>query len=175
MEMVFVKILTTVSDNDQTTRLADQWFMEHQTAVLHNDWLTAYTRLNAVFLLRKTNGDLCDRFLLPVFNEFGDRIPHGASPRYFQREQKQIVTALSHELRFFRNKIMQSEQFPLNKVELFDRYYDLKDLLDHHDARKRGFLYPLLDQWLDPPQRHILLEPLNAGLEKLNRELHELF
>jgi len=173
--MPIIKNLTAFSDYDQIIKQADQWFLDHQTAILRNDWLIAYARLNAVFLIRKVNSQNCDRFLLPLFSEFEDRIPRGASPRYFQREQKQINTALAHELRFFRNKIMQPDQFALDKVTLFDRYYDLKDLMDHHDARKRGFLYPLLDQWLDSPRRHLLLQELNASLSQLEGELNELF
>ena len=57
----------------------------------------------------------------------------------------------------------------LDIVNIFEDYAWLKDLLDHHDAREKAFLFPILDEKLPVVPKRELLKEISKRLGQLAR------
>ena len=58
----------------------------------------------------------------------------------------------------------------LEIVSLFEEYAWLKDLLDHHDAREKAFLFAILDKKLQGSEKLELISTISKQLSSLARD-----
>ena len=138
-------ILSPTSFSDLTNNLeyCDALFILHQQQLMHKNMEQALHLFEQLLQIRSVHLDIMEKLLVPAFIEISDPIPEGAKPLYFEREKKQILKFLKKYVRKVANVVLHSE--PLDIVVLFEHYVWLKDLLDHHDAREKAFLFPALD------------------------------
>ena len=87
---------------------------------------------------------------------------------YFIREKKLILKNLDKYIRKLGNILLHSEE--LDIVSLFEEYAWLKDLLDHHDAREKAFLFPILDARMPDSSRQEALQNISTQFKQLRKE-----
>lgn len=158
--------------------LLEDLLLAHQTALLDRNlpaaahWLQQFDSQ-----LRQHIADE-EAWILPVYAEHIDP-PEGAKLIFFQSEHEKLLKSLD-ELHA-RLMAIEPAGTPLQFgdilappapsqisareiIALLDRESSFKDLLQHHDARERTFLYPLLAAHLpDTAQREILERVVLGG------------
>jgi len=152
------------SDLKKNLEYCDSLFLDHQLLLMHRDTEQAFEIFEQLLAIRKVHLSVMEQSLLPAFVEVKETIPDGAKPLYFEREKKQILKFLEIHARKLGNTVLQSEK--LDIVALFEDYAWLKDLLDHHDAREKAFLFPALDA-LNETKRTEILEDVSSQLVSL--------
>jgi len=152
------------SDLKKNLEYCDSRFLEHQLLLMHRKIDPAFAIFEQLVQIRKVHLSLMEQCLLPAFIKTKDKIPQGAKPLYFEREKKQILKYLNSYVRKLANTLLHSAK--LDIVGLFEDYAWLKDLLDHHDAREKAFLFPTLDA-LNEKRRAEILEDVSVHLAML--------
>ncbi len=145
----------------------DRLLVEHQLAFMEKRWEDGITAYEQVYELRRYHLTFMEQRLLPLFESFYPQPPHGARSIYFIREKKQIVKTMARYVRLFSRMYLAERMAALDLPRLFDEYMYLKDLLDHHDAREKGFIFKLLDAQLPAFDRKNLLSAYREGLIKM--------
>jgi len=147
--------------------LCDKLFLQHQVQLLHKKNEQAFAIFEKLTLIRKVHLTVMEDCLLPVFKKTLQQIPDGAKPLYFEREKKQILKYLNKYIRKLGSIILNSEE--LDIVTLFEEYAWFKDLMDHHDAREKAFLFPILDEKLQKSEKIELLNIISGQFAVLER------
>ena len=142
----------------------DEWLTEHQLAFMEERWEAGMVCYEKVYELRRYHLRFMAESLLPLFRQHYPQPPSGARPLYFEREKKLILKTMRPYAYLFPRLYLAGRMETLNLARLFDEYMYLKDLLDHHDAREKGFLFRLLDEGLSGERRSALLERYRRGL-----------
>ncbi|MGD9900557.1 MAG: hypothetical protein AB7T22_15635 [Calditrichaceae bacterium] len=145
---------------DLLHRYTDQLFIGHQIHLMKKEWEDAFGKFEKVFEFRNQNISDEEELLIPLYESTLKTIPEGGAVQFFIREHKLIRKNLSKYLSLLGKKALNPESINLDLVRLFDEYYDLKDLFDHHDARERGFLFPALDENVSAEERGKLLKTI---------------
>ena len=145
----------------------DELFLQHQIHLMHQDLEQAVTIFEYLVKVRTRHLHIMEELLLPAFEEIVENIPQGAKPLYFIREKKLILKNLEKYIRKLGNILLHSEE--LDIVNIFEDYAWLKDLLDHHDAREKAFLFPILDEKLPVVPKRELLKEISKRLGQLAR------
>lgn len=145
----------------------DDLLIEHQLAFMEKDWKKGIGLFEQVYELRRYHLNFMEDKLLMLFRAYYPRPPHGARPLYFIREKKLILKKTSAYVHLFGKLFLAGRMGQLQLPRLFDEYVYLKDLLDHHDAREKGFLFTLLDSAMAAKERLVLLHDYRVGLEPL--------
>ncbi len=162
----------TFCDLDTQRAHADALFLSHQIALLHRQWEAAMAALEKVVVLRRHNIMATETYLLPLYMESKVEKPSGGDVEYFKREHRLIEKRLNGYIRLMGRKTLHPDRIQLDMVRLFDEYRSLKDLFDHHDARKRHIMYPFLDTNVDNRNQAAILQQI--VLEQAKR-LEEVF
>jgi hypothetical protein len=149
------------SDIDRLHRFADHLFIEHQAACMEHNWDIALRKLELMYELRIQNIKVENEFLLPLYKSEISEIPKGGALKYFEREHKLIAKYLKSIIHNISDIVLHELSDKINLVKLFENYKDVKDLLDHHDAREREFLFKLLDENIDIQTKSSILEKIN--------------
>jgi len=144
------------SDLKYNLEVCDDLFLQHQLQLMHKNVEQAFGLFEKIVLIRGLHLEIMEDLLLPEFIKISDQIPAGARPLFFVREKKQILKYFNKYIRDLGSILLHSAE--LNIVHLFEEYTWLKDLLDHHDAREKAFLFPTLDARLEPSLKHQLLQ-----------------
>ena len=153
------------SDLKHNLEVCDNLFLQHQLQLMHKNAEQALVLFEKIVLIRGLHLEIMEDLLLPEFIKISDQIPAGARPLYFEREKKQILKFLDKYVRNLGSIVLHSTE--LNIVLLFEEYAWLKDLLDHHDAREKAFLFPILDTRLEPSLKKQLLQNVAKKLSPL--------
>ncbi|MGD9489739.1 MAG: hypothetical protein AB7W47_17085 [Calditrichaceae bacterium] len=148
----------TFKEIDFLHRYTDRLFLEHQIHLMKNEWEAALGKFEKFYEFRNQNISDEEELLIPLYESILKKIPEGGAVQFFIREHKLIRKNLLKYLRLLGKKALNPEALNLDLVRLFDEYYDLKDLFDHHDARERGFLFPALDEHVVAEERGRLLK-----------------
>ena len=156
----------SLSDLSKNLEYCDSLFLEHQLLLMHRKTDAAFATFEQLVQIRKVHLSIMEQCLLPAFVKATKKIPEGAKPLYFEREKKQILKYLNKYVRKLGNILLNSEK--LDIVTLFEDYAWLKDLLDHHDAREKAFLFPALDA-LSEGTRTEIRQDVSAHLAPLER------
>jgi len=146
----------------------DELLVEHQLAFMEKDWEKGIERFEQVYELRRHHLKFMESRLLPLFELYHPKPPEGARPLYFLREKKQILKTMDGYVHLFGRLFLAGKIETIDLVRLFDEYMYLKDLLDHHDAREKGFLFKLLDKNLSIPERKVLLDDYCKELSRFD-------
>lgn len=137
---------TSFSELALIPRLCDQLFVRHQISLMRSERDGAYDAFHQMYRLRSALIAAEEDLLLPAYGKFVTDPQPGAALRYFKREHKLILRQLNAFMKRLMNLALQEADILPRRVSLFEEYHDFKDLLDHHDARDRVFLYPALDR-----------------------------
>jgi hypothetical protein len=78
---------------------------------------------------------------------------------------------LNQMIRQISRKVQNPDQENFSLVRLFEDYHRFKDLLDHHDARERAFLYKYLDEESDKFNSMEILRTIEERQSKMLQEL----
>ncbi len=144
----------------------DGWLREHQLAFMERRWREGILLYEKVYELRRYHLDFMESELLPRFEDRYPKPPHGARPGYFRREKKLIIKTMRPYAHLFGRLYLREAMEELSLPRLFDEYMYLKDLLDHHDAREKGFLFRMLDEALSRETVGTLLINYARGVEQ---------
>ena len=144
---------TDFSDLDQFHQYMDAIFVSHQIAIMEGKSQEALTILT--MLQKRMSRHIRDEeaLLLPPYQLAIKPEPQGGAVAFFQKEHLQILGFL-HSL----IGSQPSGQAHISFVRYFDQCIIYKDLLDHHQARERHFLYRLLDGVLQRKEKKRILE-----------------
>ena len=131
-------------------------FLQHQILLMQKQtWqaLNLLEELRGTMLRHMTDEEI---FLLPIYSERVVPMPAGGAPEFYLNEH----VLIKRKLDLFCMELKKWPGQPLpgpDLVRLFDQHIHFKDLLDHHDARERIFLYRILDEKLSQPEREEIL------------------
>ncbi len=145
----------------------DRLLIEHQISLMHNNVEKALLQFEQLYEIRTTHLKIMEEKLLPLYETVLDEFPKGGKPLYFIREKKLILKDLNRFIRLQGRMLLNPDSVKIDLVELFEEYAWFKDLLDHHDAREKVFLFPVLDRNLDEKNKTILLDELGNMYWKL--------
>ncbi|KAA3617545.1 MAG: hypothetical protein D8M58_01715 [Calditrichaeota bacterium] len=143
-------------------------FIDHQIFLLKKDYEQALLIFERLYDIRTIHLKIMEEKLLPLYESALNEFPKGGKPLYFIREKKLILKDLNKQMRFLGQFVLHPEKVELNLVKLFEEYAWLKDLLDHHDAREKAFLFPTLEKELPDEQKKNLLEMVAMDYPDLN-------
>lgn len=100
-----------------------------------------------------------EQHLLTLYASRGP-LPPGGTVELFLAEHNKIRSFLQ-EISALMDVLAAADALDGRKIiQLIEREYELKRLLEHHDMREKNFLYPLLDQRTTPEERRLLLARL---------------
>lgn len=141
------------------SELHEQYFMvflRHQIMLMQKQTDKAAVLLEGLrsTMVKHMNDE--EKYLLPVYTEKVNPIPAGGAPEFYLNEH----VLLKRKLDIFCKELKKWAGRPLpgiDLVNLFDQHIHFKDLLDHHDARERIFLYRILDEKLSRSEREEIL------------------
>ena len=151
-------------DLRQNLELCDKLFLEHQVFLMRRDTESALRTFEKLFNYRMIHLKMMELLLLPAFEKSMDKLPSGARIHYFLREKKRIEKELKNIVRLLSDMVLHNH-FP-DLVDLFEEYAQFKDLMDHHDAREKVFLFSALEEKLSMEEKHKLLEDVSGYLSK---------
>ncbi len=81
-------------------------------------------------------------------------------------KKKLILKDLNKHVRFLGQLLLHPQQIKLDLVRLFEEYAWLKDLLDHHDAREKVFLFTVLVNEMTEEDIHKLFDEISLSFPK---------
>jgi hemerythrin-like domain-containing protein len=138
-----------------THKALDELFLQHQEALLAQDFPLARERLAAYERELRLHMRLEEEQLFPIYQR-GEPVPGGAV-ELFAAEHRKMLDLLSR----FRDELAQLEQGTGDRkrgiIRLLDHEAVYKHLAEHHDLRERNILYPTLDQVATEGERRELL------------------
>lgn len=141
----------------QTHEWMDELFLLHQEALLAQDLSLALELLEKLDEGQREHIRVEEEILLPVYARAG-RIPGGA-PEFYINEHRKMLAILDHFKETLPRLIQKTPgETRRDVVELFDRGYAFKKLLEHHDQREENILYPVLDRVTGVEEREELLK-----------------
>lgn len=168
MNIAYLKY-TTINDLNDFHDYTNYVFLKHQKSLMNGNFQSAYELLQNLSILLRQHVQAEEEFLIPSYQELVQPEPAGGAVRFYQREHRQILIIIDKYITDLK-KWVTSPPAKIEVVKLFDSYYKFKELLDHHDARERVFLYRLLDQKLDKGKRQIILDKIKHNMEKISVE-----
>jgi len=153
--------------------LLEELFLAHQTALLDRNLPAALSCLDQFAELLAAHIADEEKVVLPAYAA-RVAIPEGGKPEFFHFEHTKLQSSIG-EVRAMlltlvpaghtlENGSMLAPVDPQHVdvrglLELLDQEASFKDLLRHHDARERRFLYPLLEAALNEiEQQQILVQ-----------------
>lgn len=153
-KLTFIKTFTHVH------HFLDTLFLEHQVVLMHKDFKKALNVIHELYSQYEQHIRDEETILIPAYQNIVKPLPQGGAVDFFLREHKQIMLILEEAKSEIENWIIHSTYTPLKLVSLFDRYYTLRDLLNHHHAREDTFLYRLLDRNTDGSTQERMIEKI---------------
>ena len=142
-----------ISDLDGFHRCMDQLFETHQIALMKNEPEQAIDILDRLTDLMAVHVRDEEELLLPLYEQKISPVPAGGAAEFYRREHEQIMGFLK---RFREHQPVGRDEISL--VHYFDMCTMYKDLIEHHHARERTFLYRLLDGKLTAAEKKHLLK-----------------
>jgi iron-sulfur cluster repair protein YtfE (RIC family) len=162
-KLTFLNIFTHVHN------YLDDLFLKHQILLMRNDFQNALKVLDELYLKYEQHILDEETVLIPAYQNVVKPIPHGGSVDFFLREHRQIIRILGETKTEIKIWVNQSKFQPLRIVSVFDRYYSLHDLLNHHHAREDTFLYRLLDRNTDQSIQQKIIEKIVLLTQKAGK------
>ncbi len=144
----------------------DKLLIEHQISLMHKNYEQALLQFEQLYEIRTTHLQMMEEKLLPIYKSLLAKYPAGGRPLYFIREKKLILKDLNKHVRFLGQLLLHPQQIKLDLVRLFEEYAWLKDLLDHHDAREKVFLFTVLVNEMTEENKHKLFDEISLSFPK---------
>ncbi len=157
---------TSITDLNNFHEYTDQVFIDHQKLIMNARFEDSYIQLSRLAVLLKQHAMDEETLLLPPYQERIQPEPPGGAVRFYQREHQQILRMMNTYITDL-NLWRKNPPADVELVRRFDSYYKFKELLDHHDARERVFLYRMLDQKLSQQEKDVILAKFKHNMEKI--------
>jgi hypothetical protein len=153
-----------ISDLNDFHDFFDMRFTEHQKSLMNRKLPIAYCQLKDLYTLLLRHLAIEEKILLPEYKKQVVTEPPGGAVRYYIREHRQIKRQMDD---FVKKLAVWQATLPakIELVHLFDTHVKFKELLDHHDARERVFLYRILDQQLESAYKNNLMQKIKIQME----------
>ena len=150
----------SIMELDLLHRHVDELFLLHQSYLMLDDFENALLTFEKIY--EYTNQHILDEeeFLIPYYASHPESVPQGGAVYFYEREHKLLRRELRKYLKLYSEAMLHPDSVKLNIVSIFDDYYDLKDLFDHHDARERVFLYKILDEMMPSDVKEEILSKI---------------
>lgn len=161
----------SIMELDLLHRHVDELFLQHQSYLMIDDLENALLTFEKIF--EYTNQNILDEeeYLIPYYASHPESIPQGGAVYFYEREHKLLRRELMKYLKMYSEALLHPDSVKLDIVRIFDDYYDLKDLFDHHDARERVFLYKILDKILPSGKKKEILKNISERQRVLLRKM----
>lgn len=161
--MGYIYKIKSFNDLKNNLETSGRLLLQQQILLMHDKTESAQLLFEEFYTYRKAHLIMMENLLLPAFEKVvKDDLTEGAKPLYFIREKALILKELENLVRKLGNLVLHTGQ--LDIVALFEEYAAFKDLLDHHDAREKAFLFPILDEKLDVIDKGNLLKKIEESL-----------
>lgn len=143
--MIDIKInpITKFSDLAFVLQYCDELLIEHQIYLMQKKIESAFASFEKIYIIRKKHMQIAYDSLIPQYIKHMNKVPEGGKPNYFLRETNLIQRLLDAKIRYLGGLMLNGNNQNLDIVNLFQDYVSLKDLIDHHDAREKAFLFPV--------------------------------
>ncbi len=161
------------TDLNRFNLFMEENFLAHQIHLMKDEWEQALAHLELVFALYREHVRDTDRLLLPLYEKHVRPIPEGGAVLLFVREHHFIVKCLSSLMRWMGELVLDPGGTPFRRVPLFEEHCQLKDLLDHHHARDRYFLFKSLDQCVPDREKEKPLTDMEARHRSIWQKIRE--
>jgi hypothetical protein len=143
----------------------NKMFIAHQILIMRGKTEHAVDLLEKFRILQIQHIKDEEELLIPLYQKLIIRFPQGGAVEFYLHEHRQIEKFIDRLLVYLQSWTGKSS-IDKNMVEQFDRCLRFKNLIDHHDARERIFLYRLLDQRLTALQQRDILDKFSQNLKK---------
>jgi hemerythrin-like domain-containing protein len=104
-----------------------------------------------------------EELLIPLYQKHISPLPPGGAIEFYLREHRQIERLID---RLFVRLNSWTGPSDVKLVEQFDLCFRFKDLIDHHDARERVFMYRLLDQKLSAAKQRDIMDRFSQNVHR---------
>ena len=159
-----IKKINSFYDLITILEYCDSLMIEHQVLLMKQNYDQAFACFEKMYSIRLKHLEQMENTWLPEYENATPVFPSGGRPLYFLREKKLIVRDLEKHVRKAGQLALEHPGGNFNIVELFESYIRTKDLLDHHDAREKAFLFPLLQE-LPDNSRNKLIDEINKNIK----------
>ena len=137
-------------------------FVAHQILIMRGEISAAVTMLEQFRELQIRHIRDEEELLLPLYQKYINPVPPGGMVDFYLREHRQIQKFLGSLLVHLHRWENQNDKY---LVDQFDRCFRFKDLIDHHDARERVFLYRLLDQKVSAGEQGKIMDKITDNIQ----------
>lgn len=138
----------------------DEYFRQHQIALLHFEFEAALERLLEYERNLRTHMQDEEKILLPIYAERAE-IPRSGGVKLFLDEHEKMLAHI--ELFKEQTGKLISEDVPDDGlILLLDRESFYKRLTNHHDNREHDILFPILDQITTDEEKAEILSRISA-------------
>jgi hypothetical protein len=156
---------------DLLHRHVDELFLHHQAYLMKNDLENALLTFEKIFEYTNQNIKDEEKFLLPYYAAHPESIPQGGAVYFYEREHKLLRREMKKYLKLYSEALLHPGSVEIDIIKIFDDYYDLKDLFDHHDARERVFLFKVLDEIMPVEEKEKILRQIEERQRALLKRL----
>jgi hypothetical protein len=162
---------TTIMDLDSIHRHVDELFLHHQAYLMYNDIENAMLTFEKIYEYTNQNIKDEEEFLIPIYAANPENIQQGGAVYFFEREHKLLRREMRKYLKLYSEHLLHPGSVEVDIVKIFDDYYTLKDLFDHHDARERAFLFTTLDNVMPQKKKQEILRKIEQRQQTLLKRM----
>ncbi|MBZ5551871.1 MAG: hemerythrin domain-containing protein [Acidobacteriia bacterium] len=131
-------------------------FLEHQEALLRQDFPLALRRLKSYERKIKRHIREEEGLLMPVYSRAG-KVP-GGDPQLFLGEHQRIVEFIDRLKKLLPRGKIQGKKATRQAIEILYQEAMFRWLIEHHDEREKQILYPTLDRVTTAAEREEILK-----------------
>lgn len=124
---------------------ADELLVEHQIALIEQRYEDSMELFEILFNFRITHMKIIKEQVIPLYEKYITNYPPGAKPLYFIRETTRIEKDFLEQRKFLNSVYLEDKMQEIKLVNWLEKQWATKDILDHHDAREKVFLFPIID------------------------------
>ncbi|MBZ5534971.1 MAG: hemerythrin domain-containing protein [Acidobacteriia bacterium] len=130
-------------------------FLEHQEALLREDFPLALRRLKSYERKIKRHIREEEEFLMPIYSRAG-KVP-GGDPQLFFGEHQRIAEFIDRLKKIVSGRKGQGRNATRQAIEILYQEAMFRWLIEHHDEREKHILYPTLDRLTTAAERKRIL------------------
>jgi hypothetical protein len=158
---------------DRLHQHVDELFLHHQVYLMRDDIENAMRLFERIYEYTNQNIKDEEEFLIPFYAAHPAIIKPGGAVYFFEREHKLLRREMRKYLKLYGEYLLEPGSVEIDLVKIFDEYYTLKDLFDHHDARERVFLFAALDKIMPDSQKSDILSRIAKRQQDLLKKMDD--
>lgn len=163
--MTFPKIEGKISDLKKQHRYFNSTLLQNQIKFMEGNTAEAIEGFFYLNNLIKRHMHDEEVILLPLYEQFISPFPSGGAREFFMHEHRLITRSIGFFTKFFSNYQQNKKSDKIDLVSIFDAFYNLKNLLEHHHTREETFLFRLLDDVLETEHLKMIINRMSHGIK----------